>query len=161
MMLRDDRRAIRLRQRTVEPLQPRRAELAAGRPWNQRVQDDETYRKVVDRVLHEAILAGEVSELRKRRAQPVAIVVIADGEVDRHPGHQWRKHLAQHAVFLGCRVIGQISGGDDRVGQPWQRQHLGDAPLEKAGRVDASVRQSAVGHDVRITDLAQQHAALS
>ena len=156
MVLRDDGRTIRLTQCAVEPLQTLLAQFTSGRTRHRRVEHDQPHIEIVNRVLNEAVHAGQVSVLRKRALQCRPVVVVAGDEKKRH--WERRKKFGEQRVLLENSLIGQIAGSYDRIGRPRQSQNLADTSLQHARCVNPAVRKPAAGNDVRITDLTKQHS---
>ena len=65
-MLRDDGRAVRLPQRTVQPLQPLCAQLAARLSRHRRVEHHQPHLEIVDGVLQEAVHSNQISVLSEK-----------------------------------------------------------------------------------------------
>ena len=104
MVLRDDGRTVGLAQCAVQPLQSSRAQFATRRAGHRRVEHHQPHIEVVNGILNETVLAGQVRMLRKYAPQSARIVVIADGQIKRHS--QRSEELGQQRVFLDAAVIG-------------------------------------------------------
>jgi len=113
-MLRDDGRPAGRCQRALEPGQPALAEPAARMAGNERVEHDQANFEVVDHVLHETALTVEMTVGRKGCPQRLAVVMVADGEVNRH-GERCQD-FGKQSVLRRSRVVGQVTGGHDRIG---------------------------------------------
>ncbi len=131
-------------QRTVKPLQPLRAQVAARLSGHRRIEHHQTHVEI-----HRRRTAGSrLPQLAGRAAGKTlwsarAIIMITSDQIDRH--WQWRKQFGQQPIFLDGAVVCQIAGRDDGVGQARQRKDLVHASLQHASRVDPAISKSALG----------------
>src|SRR5262249_28042647 len=60
-------------------------------------------------------------------------------------------------VLGGASVVDEIAGDDDEIRSWIERVEVGNGALEEGRRIDAVEQPAALGRDVQIADLCQQH----
>jgi hypothetical protein len=125
---------------------------------SQRVERDQAQRSALDHVLQELALL-QIAMIGEGRAQRRAQVVIAGDEMDRH--RQRRQQIAQMRILLRHAGIDQVAGHQHDVRHGAQRIDVRDRARQMTCGVDASHRQDALGPDVGVGDLRDQHAVLT
>lgn len=94
----------------------------------------------------------------ERGAEGVALVMVARNDEQRC--RQFAEDLAQPAVFLRLSALDEVSRRDDHVRSRVERLERGDATPQRARRVHHVMQQLALGPDMRVRDLGDQHDAM-
>jgi len=65
----------------------------------------------------------------------------------------------QPAIFVGAPAVDEVAGREDEVGARPQPEEVLDGARKVGRRIDTPVREGALGLDVRVGDLGDQHVA--
>ena len=151
----DQRRALRrAAELPVKPGELVDAEPACGLARDQAVEPDQAERAEVDREAERPLCREQVA-LGKGRPHQLAVVVIAGDREDRGP--QASQHRHELGPDRSVAVVGQIARDQHRVGRRLERVQMVERLLEAAGGVDPAEGERALGHEMQIGNLGEQH----
>lgn len=141
-----------------QPGQPLFAELAYVLTGDMGVENEDAHLEVFDCILHEPG-TKQVPVIRKRGAQDLALIVVADREAKRQ--RERRQNRTKTRVGSGRRLVDQISGDDHEVRRRPETIQLAHDLGEEGLRVDAMTTKGLVFADVSVGDLGDEHRALA
>jgi hypothetical protein len=144
-----------LRKRAVEPREAFVAHVAARAARNHRIERNEPQRQRLDRVLDELAGGRQVRLVGECAPKFVELVVVAGNHVVRRS--QVGEDFAQVRIRVALALVGKVAGDQNRVGPRIEPIEVRNRLAQHARGVDALIGAPALGHDVQIGDLREQH----
>ncbi len=110
---------------------------------------------VLDRVA-QPFAFRPIARIGEDLAQPLAAIVIAGDEIDRH--RQLAELLAQHAVLVDRAAIDEIAGRQHDIGHRLERVERAHGACQHGVGLDDAVGLPAARPDVQVGNLRDDHA---
>ena len=144
-----------LGQAVLQPRQAFLAHLAGLGARLHRVEGEQAHRQVLDSVVQERAVLGQVAGIGEGRAQAFPVVAVAGDQVDRRG--QGSQQAPQLGIGAGVREVDEIARDQHRVRRGIEGGQAFDGGGQAARRVGHVVGEFALGLEVYVGDMGDDH----